>query len=148
MIPEERQPFLDGIWVSRGSPDPPRDTPFREIETQLEQFAVNARRSPGRILGNHSKDQGANLFADTLPPSYLYKASGCRRRAKFSRTRSSRERKELTIHPRRSRSDTIMTRILSEPSEFSFTLSHSFCRCTTFWRNSACRMRNASRPLT
>src|SRR6516162_9758482 len=37
-------------------------------KTQLEQFAVNARRSPGRILGNHSKDQGANLFAHTLPP--------------------------------------------------------------------------------
>jgi hypothetical protein len=31
---------------------------------------VNARRSPGWILSNHSKDQGANLFADTLPPSY------------------------------------------------------------------------------
>ena len=70
MVSEERQPLLDGIWISRGSPDPSRDTPFREIETQLEQFAVNARRSPGRILGNHLKDQGANLFADTLPPSY------------------------------------------------------------------------------
>jgi hypothetical protein len=31
---------------------------------------VNARRSPGRILGNHLKDQRANLLADTLPPSY------------------------------------------------------------------------------
>jgi hypothetical protein len=28
---------------------------FRELETQLEQLAVNARRSPGRILGNHMK---------------------------------------------------------------------------------------------
>ena len=53
MVSEERQPLLDGIWISRGSPDPSRDTPFREIETQLEQFAVNARRSPGRIVGNH-----------------------------------------------------------------------------------------------
>ena len=70
MVSEERQPSLQRIWISRSSPDPSRDTPFREIETQLEQFAVNARRSPGRILGNHSKDQGANLFADTLPPSY------------------------------------------------------------------------------
>ncbi|PYU70328.1 MAG: hypothetical protein DMG52_25705, partial [Acidobacteria bacterium] len=51
--------------------DPSRDTPFREIETQLEQFAVNARRSPGWILSNHTEDQGANLFADTLPSSYL-----------------------------------------------------------------------------
>src|SRR6516225_2780625 len=48
------------------------------------------------------------------------KASSCRRRAKFSRTRSSRERKELTIHPRRCRSDTLMARIVSEVSEFSF----------------------------
>jgi hypothetical protein len=32
---------------------------------------VNARRSPGRILGNHTEDQGANLFADMLPSSYL-----------------------------------------------------------------------------
>src|SRR5882724_7715950 len=69
MIPEERQPSLRGVWISRGSPDPSRDTPFREIETQLEQFAVNARRSPSWILGNHAEDQGANLFADTLPPS-------------------------------------------------------------------------------
>jgi len=69
MVSEERQPLLDGIWISRGSPDPSRDTPFREIETQLEQFAVNARRSLGRILVNHLKDQGANLLAGTLPHS-------------------------------------------------------------------------------
>src|SRR5260370_20564346 len=71
MVSEERQPSLRGIWISRSSPDPPRDAPFREIETQLEQFAVNARCSPGRILGNHPEDQGPDLFADTLPSSYL-----------------------------------------------------------------------------
>jgi hypothetical protein len=32
---------------------------------------VNARRTPGRILGHHTEDQGANLFADALAPSYL-----------------------------------------------------------------------------
>jgi hypothetical protein len=32
---------------------------------------VNARRSPAWILGNHSENQGANLFADPLPSSYL-----------------------------------------------------------------------------
>src|SRR5580698_5670444 len=53
------------------SPDPPRDAPFREIETQLDQLAVKARCSPGRILGNHTENQGADLFADTLPSSYL-----------------------------------------------------------------------------
>ncbi len=32
---------------------------------------MNARCSPGWILSNHTEDQGANLFADTLPSSYL-----------------------------------------------------------------------------
>ena len=71
MVSEERQPSFDGIWISRGSPDPSRDTPLGNIETQLEQFAVNARCSPGGILGNHTEDQCANVFADTLPSSYL-----------------------------------------------------------------------------
>ena len=42
------------------------------------------------------------------------RASNCRRRARFSRTRSSRERKTLTNQPRKCRSDTIMARILAE----------------------------------
>src|ERR1700756_3706204 len=49
---------------------PLRDTPFRDIETQLQQFAVHPRCSPGRILSNHAEDQGANFFADRLPSSY------------------------------------------------------------------------------
>jgi hypothetical protein len=66
MIPEKGQPSLHEIRIFRGSPNPSRDTPFREIEPQLEQFAVNARRSPRRIFGNHTEDQSASLFADTL----------------------------------------------------------------------------------
>ena len=53
---KERQPSLHEIAISWGSPDPSRDTPFRNIETKLEQFAVNTRCSPGRILGNHTED--------------------------------------------------------------------------------------------
>jgi hypothetical protein len=58
----------------------------------------------------------------------------CRRRARFSRTRPSRERKPLTNQPRKCRSETIIAGIISEKSESSFAPSHSFCRCTTFWR--------------
>src|SRR5947209_5935660 len=29
------------------------------------------RSQPGRILGNHTEDQGAKLFADTLPSAHL-----------------------------------------------------------------------------
>ena len=56
MVSEERQPSLHRIWISRSSPDPSRDAPLRDIETQLEQFTVNARCAPGRILGNHTED--------------------------------------------------------------------------------------------
>ena len=63
------------------------------------------------------------------------KASNCRRRAWFSRTRSSRERKALTIHPRRCRSDTIMAESYrNSPKLLELCASHSFCMCTTFWR--------------
>ena len=62
------------------------------------------------------------------------RASNCRRRARFSRTRSSREWKALTNQPRKCRSDTIIAGIISEKYESSFAASHSFCRCTTFWR--------------
>jgi len=194
MVSEERQPSLHGIGISRSSPDPPRDAPFREIETQLDQLAVNARCSPGRILGNHTEDQGSYLFAGTLPSSYLADSGdpppiqtksrsmpvhdGSRSdqderlgpptpersqrnpeqlvlgrqstarllrvqsqqlptRARFSRTRSSRERIALTNQPKKCRSDTIMSRILAEKSESSLSPSHSFCRCTTFWRGTA-----------
>src|SRR6516164_6007479 len=177
MVSEERQPLLDGICTSRGSPHPSRDTPFREIETQLEQFAVNARRSQVGFSATIRKIRArTSLLTRFRPPTRLNleihaqykpnpagcqfttvrgvtktrgflhpdqsvlnatqnslcravnrvrgrcacKASSCRRRAKFSRMRSSRERKELTIHPKRCRSDTIMARILSQLSEFSF----------------------------
>src|SRR5271169_288330 len=62
------------------------------------------------------------------------RASNCRRRARFSRTRSTRQLKELTNQPRKCRSDTIMARILAEKTKSSFAPSHSFRRCTTFWR--------------
>jgi hypothetical protein len=48
------------------------------------------------------------------------RASNCRRRARFSRTRSWRELKAMTNQPRRFRSDTILARILSELSNFAF----------------------------
>ena len=49
MVSEERQLSLHGIGISRSSPDPSRDTPFRELETQLEKFAVNARGAAPRV---------------------------------------------------------------------------------------------------
>jgi hypothetical protein len=69
MISEERQPSLHRIGISRGSPDPSRDSPFREIESQFKQFPVNARCSPARILGSHSENQVANFLRNVFPPT-------------------------------------------------------------------------------
>src|SRR6266849_3743326 len=69
------------------------------------------------------------------------RASNCRRRARSSRTRSTRQLKELTNLPRKCRSDTIMARILAETTESSFAPSHSFRRCTTFWRGTGVQRR-------
>jgi hypothetical protein len=73
------------------------------------------------------------------------RASNCRRRARFSRTRSSRERKALTIQPRKCRSDASIAGIISEKSESSFAPSHSFCRCTRFWRGTTTSERRRRR---
>jgi len=35
MVPEEYQPAFGGIWSSRDSPKPSRDSGFRQMETQL-----------------------------------------------------------------------------------------------------------------
>src|ERR1700756_5639152 len=77
MVSEERQPSLHGIWISRSSLDPSRDTPFRELETQLEQFAVNARRSPGRILGCAVKGGGPQR--ELNPPGNWFAPPGSNR---------------------------------------------------------------------
>jgi hypothetical protein len=72
MVSEERQPLLPRMWISGGSSDPSRNTPFRDIETQLEQFAVSAWRTPGRILGNHTKE----AWAHWPPPDFPNYAAG------------------------------------------------------------------------
>src|SRR5216684_4054474 len=73
-------------------------------------------------------------------------ASNCRRRARFSRTRSARQLSELTNQPRKCRSDTIMARILAEKTESSLAPSPSFRRCTTLWRGTAARHSTRSPP--
>src|SRR5260370_18668253 len=45
---------------------PARDGSFRNIEAQLQQFSMNARRTPGRVLRNHAEDQISKLCADSF----------------------------------------------------------------------------------
>jgi hypothetical protein len=40
----------------------------RDLKSKLEQFAVDARRSPKRVLDAHSPDQSAQVRFNLRPP--------------------------------------------------------------------------------
>src|SRR5262249_34778197 len=67
MILEEGLPSLSSLRVLGGALHPPRDRSLGNIETQLEQFAMDARCAPGGILGSHLEDQLPQLFGDLFP---------------------------------------------------------------------------------
>src|SRR5664279_399037 len=64
MVPEKRQPAPGWIGVLCRTPNPARNGSFRDVETQLEQLPVDARRSPPWVLRDHAKDQLAHFPAD------------------------------------------------------------------------------------
>src|SRR5687767_12188622 len=45
------------------------DARLRDLKAELEQFAVNARRSPKRVLDAHPTDQRTEVRLDLRPPS-------------------------------------------------------------------------------
>src|SRR5215472_5905722 len=93
MISQEREPALGRIGSSRSSPKPARDRRLREIETQLEQLPVNARRFPGPIVGRHTEDQGPNLRAHPI----LYHPLVWNARAISSTAESQRDAKLQSV---------------------------------------------------
>lgn len=58
MDSEERQPSFPGIWISWGSPDPSRDIPFRDIETQLEDKVTDMTDNLAARTYNQPTDEG------------------------------------------------------------------------------------------
>src|SRR5229473_6463289 len=70
VVVEKSKPTLGFTFV----PFPPqaveiaRDGRLGNMQSQLEQFAVDARRTPGRILRLHAADQVANLPTDFRSP--------------------------------------------------------------------------------
>ncbi len=65
------EPAFGWLRVSRRSFHPPGNRSFRDIETEHEKFAVDARPSPGRILGNHPEDQLTNFLRSWSSPGGL-----------------------------------------------------------------------------
>src|SRR5712692_4420065 len=57
VIPQEGQPALRRLGVSGCTLHPPGDGSLRDLDAQHEKFAMDARSTPDRILGNHLENQ-------------------------------------------------------------------------------------------
>jgi hypothetical protein len=69
MISKKGEPALGSLRISRCSFHPARDGSLRNIETQHEKLAMDARCSPRRILDDHSEDQLAHLLRSLSSPN-------------------------------------------------------------------------------
>jgi hypothetical protein len=56
----------------------PVNARLRDLKPELEQFAVDARRPPQRVLDAHAPDQSAQLRADLRPPCCARTVNGQR----------------------------------------------------------------------
>ena len=57
VITKKSEPAFGPVRVSRRSLHPPRNRSLRYVESQHQKLPVDARRSPSRIFGHHTKDQ-------------------------------------------------------------------------------------------
>ena len=62
VVAKKGNPALGRVRVPLGPLHPARDRSFGNIEAEHEEFAVDARSSPGRVLGHHLEDQIANFL--------------------------------------------------------------------------------------
>jgi hypothetical protein len=60
---------LSLIWRSTSLDHVLGDARLRDVKPELEQFAVDARRSPKRVLDAHPPDQRTEVRLDLRPPS-------------------------------------------------------------------------------
>ena len=71
VITKKGKPTLSRLTVPRCSLHPAGSGSLGNIKTQHEQFAVDARRTPSRILGDHAEDQIPNLLGGRSSASLL-----------------------------------------------------------------------------
>jgi hypothetical protein len=69
MVTKERHPPLGRLWISRSLAHPTQHGSFRNVEAQHLQLAVNARRTPSRVVSDHAEDEVAKFPADTFSSS-------------------------------------------------------------------------------
>ena len=56
VIPQKAPPALRGFWIPGCSSYPTANSGLRQLETEHEEFTVNARRAPTWILHDHLED--------------------------------------------------------------------------------------------
>ena len=67
MVPQKGAPSL--TWRSMPLDHVLGDARLRDLKPELEQFAVDTRRAPKRVLDAHPPDQRTQLRLDLGPPS-------------------------------------------------------------------------------
>ena len=66
MVAEKSRPSPCRLRIARGSSHPAQYGSLRNIEAKHLQFAVNPWCAPGRVVGDHSEDEVAQLLAHAL----------------------------------------------------------------------------------
>ncbi len=70
MVAQERSPTLGWLGIFRSLPHPPKHGTFRNVEAQHPELAMNPRRAPGAVLGDHAEDMFSQCLARRLPSNY------------------------------------------------------------------------------
>jgi hypothetical protein len=70
MVPQKCEPSFRGLRISWNASYPTRNRSFGNIEPGHQEFPVNSRRAPSRIINDHSQDQITNFFRDSLPANH------------------------------------------------------------------------------
>jgi hypothetical protein len=71
VIPQEGQPALHRFRISGCTLHPPGDGSLRDLEDQHEEFAVDARSTPGRVFGNHLENQISDFLGESSSTNWL-----------------------------------------------------------------------------
>ena len=71
VIAQERSPELAGLLAGIQAAEIPRNSAFRDIESELQKLTVNPRSAPACILLYHPSDEDSNFGIDFWPAEIL-----------------------------------------------------------------------------
>jgi hypothetical protein len=72
VIAQERSPELAGLLAGIQAAEIPRNSAFRDIESELQKLTVNPQSALACILLYHPSDERSNLGIDSWPPKLLW----------------------------------------------------------------------------